>query len=152
MSLASLIRVPSPFGDMAVEWSGHVLSCRPVVSGDSGLQDPGDAGLERELEDMLALRMPLPEEAVPVHPRFPGLWQAVWEIPVGETRSYGDLCRRIGLPASLVRAVARALGTNDLCLLIPCHRVIRKDGSLGGYRWGEALKKRILDYERSLVR
>lgn len=152
MPLASPIRVPSPFGDMVVEWGGRVLSCRPVAPGDSGLQTPGEVGLGRELEDMLALRTPFPKEAIPEHPRFPRLWQAVWEIPMGETRSYSDLCKRLVLPASYVRAVARALGTNDLCLLIPCHRVIRKDGSLGGYRWGEALKKRILDYERSLVR
>lgn len=152
MPLASLIRVPSPFGDMVVEWGGRVLSCRPVAPGDSDLQTPGEVGLGRKLEDMLALRTPFPGEAVPAHPRFPGLWQAVREIPIGETRSYGDLCRRLGLPSSFARNVARALGTNDLCLLIPCHRVIRKDGSLGGYRWGEALKKRILDYERSLVR
>ena len=152
MSLASLIRVPSPFGDMVVEWKGQVRSSRPALPGDSDLRDSGEVGLGRKLEDMLALRTPFPREAIPEHPHFPRLWQAVWEIPLGETRSYGDLCQKLGLPASFVRAVAQALGTNDLCLLVPCHRVIRKDGSLGGYRWGEDLKKRILDYERCLVR
>lgn len=74
------------------------------------------------------------------------VWTALQQIPRGTTLSYGDVARQIGQP-SAVRAVARACATNPVALVIPCHRVIREDGSLGGYRWGLDRKKKLLEQE-----
>jgi len=69
-------------------------------------------------------------------------------IPFGSTRSYQEIAKAIGKP-NAVRAVARACATNRLALVIPCHRVIRADKSLGGYRWGLARKRKLLEKEQS---
>ena len=74
------------------------------------------------------------------------VWRALQAIPVGKTRSYSDIARAIGRPAA-VRAVARACASNPVCLVIPCHRVVQKDGGLGGYRWGVARKRALLTRE-----
>jgi len=76
------------------------------------------------------------------------VWRALRAIPRGETRSYAEIARAIGLPEA-ARAVARACGANPITLLIPCHRVIASDGSLGGYRWGTRRKARLLAMERA---
>jgi AraC family transcriptional regulator of adaptative response/methylated-DNA-[protein]-cysteine methyltransferase len=76
------------------------------------------------------------------------VWRALTRIPRGETRSYSDIARAIGRP-SAVRAVARACATNPVALIIPCHRVIRTDGSMGGYRWGIPRKETLLRDERA---
>jgi len=75
------------------------------------------------------------------------VWQALREIPAGETVSYTELASRIGAPKS-VRAVAQACGANRLAVAIPCHRVVRNDGSLSGYRWGVERKRTLLARER----
>src|SRR5437667_335100 len=69
-------------------------------------------------------------------------------IPYGATRSYADIARAIGKP-SATRAVARACATNPAALIIPCHRVVRADGGLGGYRWGVMRKRALLEQERT---
>ena len=74
------------------------------------------------------------------------VWNALQRIPRGSTRSYSDIAAEIGAPRS-VRAVANACGRNRLAIVVPCHRVIREDGSLGGYRWGIARKQTLLDRE-----
>jgi AraC family transcriptional regulator of adaptative response/methylated-DNA-[protein]-cysteine methyltransferase len=74
------------------------------------------------------------------------VWQALQKIPVGSTASYSDIAKRIGAPKS-VRAVARACGANLLAVAIPCHRVVRNDGSLSGYRWGIQRKRILLERE-----
>ena len=74
------------------------------------------------------------------------VWTALREIPVGKTASYSDIAARIGSPKS-VRAVAQACAANALAVAIPCHRVVRRDGSLSGYRWGMERKRRLLDLE-----
>lgn len=74
------------------------------------------------------------------------VWQALREIPPGETASYGDIARRIGAPSS-VRAVAQACAANALAVAIPCHRVVRTDGGLSGYRWGVERKQALLERE-----
>lgn len=75
------------------------------------------------------------------------VWQALRDIPPGQTMSYAQLAAKIGQP-SAVRAVARACAANALAVAIPCHRVIRQDGSLSGYRWGLARKQTLLQRER----
>jgi AraC family transcriptional regulator of adaptative response/methylated-DNA-[protein]-cysteine methyltransferase len=79
------------------------------------------------------------------------VWRYLQSIPYGETRSYGEVATAIGAPAAF-RAVARACATNRVCLVVPCHRVVQKDGGVGGYRWGVARKRRLLDAERLAAR
>lgn len=74
------------------------------------------------------------------------VWRHLQAIPYGQTRSYSEVAMAIGSP-SAVRAVARACATNKVCLVIPCHRVVAKDGGLAGYRWGLARKKKLLQKE-----
>lgn len=74
------------------------------------------------------------------------VWQALQEIPVGKTVSYTELAQRIGLP-NAVRAVAGACAANNLAVAVPCHRVVRNDGSLSGYAWGVERKRALLDRE-----
>ncbi|HVH33057.1 MAG TPA: methylated-DNA--[protein]-cysteine S-methyltransferase, partial [Tahibacter sp.] len=78
------------------------------------------------------------------------VWQALTRIPAGETRSYSEIADAIGAPRA-ARAVARACATNRLAVLVPCHRVVREDGSLGGYRWGLARKRRLLARETEVA-
>ncbi|PIB55084.1 bifunctional DNA-binding transcriptional regulator/O6-methylguanine-DNA methyltransferase Ada [Pseudomonas sp. 2995-1] len=75
------------------------------------------------------------------------VWQALRDIPVGDTASYGQIAERIGAPKSF-RAVAQACGANCLAVAIPCHRVVRSNGDLSGYRWGVERKQQLLDRER----
>jgi AraC family transcriptional regulator, regulatory protein of adaptative response / methylated-DNA-[protein]-cysteine methyltransferase len=75
------------------------------------------------------------------------VWKALCAIPRGATRSYSDIARAIGRPTA-VRAVARAIATNPVAVVIPCHRAVHKDGTLSGYRWGPERKKALLANER----
>jgi AraC family transcriptional regulator, regulatory protein of adaptative response / methylated-DNA-[protein]-cysteine methyltransferase len=77
------------------------------------------------------------------------VWRYLQSIPYGETRSYEEVARGIGKP-SAVRAVARACATNPVCLVVPCHRVVGKNGALTGYRWGVTRKQHLLESERKL--
>ena len=74
------------------------------------------------------------------------VWQALREIPLGSTASYAQIAERIGAPKSF-RAVAQACGANSLAVAIPCHRVVRSNGELSGYRWGVERKRRLLARE-----
>ena len=74
------------------------------------------------------------------------VWQALRKIPAGSTRSYTDIAKKIGAPKS-VRAVAQACAANALAVAIPCHRVVRSDGALSGYRWGVERKRALLARE-----
>lgn len=78
------------------------------------------------------------------------VWQKLSSIPYGKTFSYKEVASQINQPLA-VRAVGRANGKNPLCLVIPCHRVISADGSLGGYSGGLVLKNKLLQLERSLI-
>jgi len=75
------------------------------------------------------------------------VWEALRSIPLGATRTYSEVARSIGQP-SAIRAVARACATNPAAIVVPCHRVVRTDGTLGGYRWGIERKRWLLDQER----
>jgi AraC family transcriptional regulator of adaptative response/methylated-DNA-[protein]-cysteine methyltransferase len=74
------------------------------------------------------------------------VWQAIREIPAGRTATYRDIAERVGA-AGAVRAVARACAANALAVAIPCHRVVRRDGNLAGYRWGVERKRALLQRE-----
>jgi AraC family transcriptional regulator of adaptative response/methylated-DNA-[protein]-cysteine methyltransferase len=94
------------------------------------------------------------EVRLPVDVRGTGfqlkVWSALREIPLGETRSYSDVAEMIGVPRA-IRAVANACASNPVPLIIPCHRVIRKNGDLGGYGLGIARKKILLSTEKVLA-
>lgn len=76
------------------------------------------------------------------------VWEALMAVPRGEVITYSDLAAAMGRPRA-VRAVASACAANRIGLIVPCHRVVRSDGSLGGYRWGVELKRQIIEAERS---
>ena len=78
------------------------------------------------------------------------VWKYLQSIPFGATRSYGQVAKGIGSPRA-VRAVARACATNPVAVAIPCHRVVRQDGSMSGYRWGIERKKALLELESAAV-
>ncbi len=78
------------------------------------------------------------------------VWRALLAIRPGQTESYCRVAERIGRPTA-VRAVANAVACNPVSFLVPCHRVVRANGSIGGYRWGEARKQAMLDWEAGLV-
>jgi len=75
------------------------------------------------------------------------VWEALRAIPLGETRTYSEVARSIGQPTA-IRAVARACATNPTSIVVPCHRVVRIDGTFGGYRWGIERKESLLERER----
>lgn len=74
------------------------------------------------------------------------VWEALQQIPYGETRTYTEIAREIGQPHA-VRAVGNACGANPCALIVPCHRVLRSDRTLGGYRWGSERKQKLLNQE-----
>jgi len=78
------------------------------------------------------------------------VWRALQKIPLGKTASYSEIAAALGQPKA-VRAVAQACAANKLALIVPCHRVIRSDGDLGGYRWGLERKRELLARERAAV-
>jgi AraC family transcriptional regulator, regulatory protein of adaptative response / methylated-DNA-[protein]-cysteine methyltransferase len=77
------------------------------------------------------------------------VWEELRRIPSGQTASYGEIAERIGQPTA-VRAVARACATNPVALVTPCHRVVKQDGDISGYRWGVGRKRKLLERERGL--
>jgi AraC family transcriptional regulator of adaptative response/methylated-DNA-[protein]-cysteine methyltransferase len=91
----------------------------------------------------LGLHLPLDVRGTAFQQR---VWQALRKIPAGSTASYSDIAKRIGSPKS-VRAVAQACAANALAVAIPCHRVVRSDGALSGYRWGVERKRALLRRE-----
>jgi AraC family transcriptional regulator, regulatory protein of adaptative response / methylated-DNA-[protein]-cysteine methyltransferase len=112
----------------------------------------GEAGFEQHIASVigfveapaLGLDLPLDIRGTIFQQR---VWVALREIPLGETRSYTQIAERIGAPKA-VRAVAQACGANPLAVVIPCHRVVRHDGNLSGYRWGVERKRMLLSREK----
>ncbi|MDH1899273.1 methylated-DNA--[protein]-cysteine S-methyltransferase [Aeromonas caviae] len=128
-----------------------VAGLRPLPDMRDWLQD-GEAlaPFLAEFRDYFAGR--LQRFTLPLAPRGTAFQQAVWQalcdIPYGETRSYGDIARAIGKP-NAVRAVGAANGRNPLSIIIPCHRVIGQNGSLTGYAGGLPIKQALLTLERA---
>lgn len=111
----------------------------------------GDAAFEQQVAQVvglieapsIGLQLPLDVQGTAFQER---VWRALREIPPGTTASYTEIAERIGAPRS-VRAVAQACGANRLAVVIPCHRVVRRDGDLAGYRWGVERKRELLRRE-----
>lgn len=141
----------TPLGDLTVSEEDGA-----IVALDWGRgRDQSDTPLLRRACDQLqdyfdGLRadfdLPLAPRGTPFQRK---VWDALRHIPAGETRSYAEIARQIGCPAP--RAIGRANGANPIPILIPCHRVVAADGSLGGYSGGEgqATKRYLLDLERA---
>ena len=95
-------------------------------------------------EHPVAARFPLDVRATAFQQR---VWRALQEIPRGETRSYGEIARKLGMPKA-ARAVGSAIGSNPVAVVVPCHRAIHSDGTLAGYHWGVERKKKLLAAEK----
>jgi AraC family transcriptional regulator of adaptative response/methylated-DNA-[protein]-cysteine methyltransferase len=110
-----------------------------------------DAGLKdwtRLVEELLAGRQPSKSIALDIRGTAfqQRVWQVLQKIPAGKTRTYSEVASAIGQPRA-VRAVANACASNRLAVVVPCHRVVRSNGELAGYRWGTDRKKRLLENE-----
>ena len=113
---------------------------------------PGDAGFAALLDAVvLAVEQPGRSGQIPLDVKGTAFQEAVWRelrrIPPGQTRTYGQIAAAAGHPGA-VRAAGSANGANHVAVLIPCHRVIRTDGTMGGYAWGLDIKRELLRRER----
>ena len=115
-----------------------------ITRDDSGLREPVEKILNHLDTNEPRLDLPLDIRATAFQRQ---VWEKLRAIPYGQTVSYGEVARSLGKPGA-VRAVGRACATNPVALVIPCHRVVREDQSLGGYRWGLERKKKLLEHER----
>jgi len=116
---------------------------------------PEDAGL-KQWADRIVRFITAPEQNLDLPLDIRGtafqarVWRALRKIPLGKTASYTEIAAALGQPKA-VRAVAQACAANKLALIVPCHRVIRSDGELGGYRWGLERKRELLSRERAAM-
>jgi methylated-DNA-[protein]-cysteine S-methyltransferase len=154
--------VTTPFGDMSLIGTEE---CLHVASFNADLDDLRDrlaAPLRREPirrgetaaaaalrdyfnGDVTALdEVDVSQPGGPFHTK---VWAAMRAVTPGTTVSYGELAARAGAPRA-VRAAGSACARNAICLFVPCHRIVRSDGGLGGYYYGLATKQRLLDHER----
>lgn len=116
-----------------------------VIAEDPGLKEWADRIVRFITAPGHNLDLPLDIRGTAFQAR---VWRALQKIPLGRTATYTEIAAALGQPKA-VRAVAQACAANNLALLVPCHRVIRKDGDLGGYRWGLERKRALLDRERA---
>lgn len=158
---------PGPLGRLLVAATERGIAA--VYLGDSDRRLRSELGREfpnaqiredrKRLRRMVAAiiehlsgQMPLPD--LPLDLRGTAFQRRVWEelmrIPFGATRSYGEIARAIGKPRA-VRAVARACATNPASVVVPCHRVVGKNGKLTGYRWGLERKRALLESESAAI-
>jgi AraC family transcriptional regulator, regulatory protein of adaptative response / methylated-DNA-[protein]-cysteine methyltransferase len=119
-----------------------------LVRDDAGLREWADAIVE-------SVEGRVPAASVPLDLRGTAFQRRVWDelrrIPPGKTASYAEIAQRVGRP-SAARAVAGACAANRVAVVVPCHRVVRADGGLGGYRWGVDRKRALLDGETGAQR
>jgi len=159
---------PCPLGRLLVATTERGI-CRVSLGGDAAALEAGlraefpAARIRRDRSGLAAsvgaivrylegrtqqLDLPLDVRATAFQRR---VWEALRRIPYGRTRSYTQIARAIGRPRA-TRAVARACATNPAALVIPCHRVVRADGGLGGYRWGNERKRALLEREQETAK
>ncbi|MEY4692689.1 MAG: hypothetical protein RIT19_3014 [Verrucomicrobiota bacterium] len=152
-------RAESPWGALRLVWiDQELVGCgfdsadpadHPVTGWDSGA--PSDPrGAQVWVDRWMDAAFSDPAEAIGIRvtgtPFQRRVWAALLEIPRGSTVSYGELASALGMPRA-ARAVGSACGANPVALWIPCHRVVRADGRLHGYRWGLDRKRGLLDWE-----
>jgi AraC family transcriptional regulator of adaptative response/methylated-DNA-[protein]-cysteine methyltransferase len=159
----------SPLGRLLVAATGHGVCFVALGEDDSELkrrladefpkadevQEDVDAIVPALSEILDHLRGAAPHPELPLDVRATAFQRRVWQelaaIPIGETRSYAEIARRLGLPKGQ-RAVGQACASNPVALLVPCHRALRSDGGLGGYRWGRNRKAELLRCEAESAR
>jgi AraC family transcriptional regulator, regulatory protein of adaptative response / methylated-DNA-[protein]-cysteine methyltransferase len=158
----------SPLGRLLVGATDRGISALYLGEADANLEkalrsEYPRAEIQRDRSGMqgwvekilLHLAGRLPDLQLPTDVQATAFQRRVWEelrrIPYGVTKTYSQVARAIGRP-SAVRAVARACATNPTSIIVPCHRVVREDGSLSGYRWGIERKQALLEKEKSLRR
>jgi AraC family transcriptional regulator of adaptative response/methylated-DNA-[protein]-cysteine methyltransferase len=117
-----------------------------ITRDDGGLRPWVAAVLDHLRGQRPHLDLPLDVQATAFQWR---VWQELRAIPYGSTRTYHEIAEALGQPTA-ARAVARACATNPVSVVVPCHRVVRGDGGLGGYRWGLGRKQKLLDRERGV--
>jgi AraC family transcriptional regulator of adaptative response/methylated-DNA-[protein]-cysteine methyltransferase len=135
------------FGDRDDELEAALAAEYPaahVSRGGAELDDSVSAVLLRLDGSPSSSELPLDLQATAFQLR---VWEELRRIPYGETRSYKDVAARLGQPTA-TRAVASACAANPVAVVTPCHRVVRGDGSLSGYRWGTERKRALLELER----
>ncbi len=159
----------SPLGRLLVAATDRGISALYLGESDAALENTlrkeypraeifegGPKKLREWVGAVLAhLRGQEPSLDLPTDVRATGFQRRVWEelrrIPYGAIRTYTQIARALGKP-NAVRAVARACATNPVSVVVPCHRVVRQDGSLAGYRWGLDRKRKLIDQEATLVK
>src|ERR1039457_479519 len=166
-AVAAVVRytiAPSPLGRMLIAATDKGICSIQFADNDSQLQqglmrESPSAARRRDDAAMAEWRVNLTRllEGRETNPSLPldiratafqrRVWEALQKIPRGETRSYSAVAKKIGMPTA-PRAVARACATNRIAIAIPCHRVVRQDGELGGYRWGVERKEHLLALEK----
>lgn len=152
-ALGQFLIAASPRGLVAVEFGeareALLQALRQRFAGSQVEEDP--AGLAASAATVVALiERPQPGGELPLDLQGSAfelrVWQALRAIPPGETRSYGQIAAQLGAPR-LAREVGAACAANTLAVLVPCHRVLKQDGSLSGYRWGVRRKRALLQRE-----
>jgi AraC family transcriptional regulator of adaptative response/methylated-DNA-[protein]-cysteine methyltransferase len=151
-SLGPFVAAVSERGLAMVEFMGHMNESTLLKRfPDAVLTE--DASALRETLDYVADLIDHPEKDSGLALDLQGtdfelrVWHALRKIPTGTTAGYGDIAVRIGSPRD-ARAVAEACANNILAVVVPCHRVVKKDGSISGYRWGVRRKRALLERER----
>jgi len=156
----------SAFGRVLVAATAHGVCAVALGEEEASLvaeltNEFPNAAIERNDETMRAWAEPVIRylDGVHAHPTVPvdlqgtdfqrRVWKTLQTLPYGETRSYGEVAEMLGRPKA-VRAISQACAYNKVALVVPCHRVIRKDGNVGGYRWGSHVKQRLLQQEQAL--
>ena len=152
-ALGQLLVAATERGVCAVKLGDQARELEDTLLGELGAADPRrDDQAHRDWVEPIRrfvagqesqLDLPLDVQGTPFQKQ---VWQVLRKIPYGETRTYADIAREMGRPAA-VRAVANACAANPTALIVPCHRVVRSDGGLGGYRWGPERKRRLLAQE-----
>jgi methylated-DNA-[protein]-cysteine S-methyltransferase len=154
--------IETPLGDMSLIGTQECLHVASFTSDVDGLRDRlqpslraepvrrGDSSAAAALRDYFAgdvgalTTVAVSQPGGPFHAR---VWAAMREVAPGTTVSYAELAARAGAPRA-VRAAGSACARNAICLFVPCHRIVRSDGSLGGYYYGLDTKRRLLEHER----
>ena len=136
----------TPFGTMRLTWTTDFLLKAEFKETTATLPQSAAA---QQLADLITSFSPLPIRPLATGTLFQlRVWQALTDIPYGTTTSYQKIAHSIGDP-SATRAVGTAIGANLLALIIPCHRVIRQSGHIGGFGWGIPTKQKLLTHEQS---
>jgi AraC family transcriptional regulator of adaptative response/methylated-DNA-[protein]-cysteine methyltransferase len=145
-------RCDTPFGPWMIVWNRRGIRAAHFGMEESLLDMEGTRH-DREAALLTSTLFPPQDPLPPLDlcgtPFQIRVWQTLLTVPRGSTVTYGDLARQLGIPRA-ARAVGRAVASNSLAYLVPCHRVVPKSGGSGNYRWGSDLKTRILLWEQSL--